>query len=130
MLRARPAGRVQPLGRGRQLDERAERGAGQECPLQVDAAFVHQRARLVDRDLSADVGAPQVARRASAARRQAAGRARAMQGGCSGDRPERAGVAFQGEPSRLVEGCVHAREFPDDLALRCKIDQARSFSIT
>ncbi|WP_165374014.1 MULTISPECIES: hypothetical protein [Sorangium] len=51
-----------------------------------------------------------------------------MERGYSGGTPQYAAVAFQGDPSLLVEGRVHAREFPDDLALRCKIDQARSFS--
>ncbi|WP_437955459.1 AAA family ATPase [Sorangium sp. So ce119] len=43
--------------------ERAERGPGQEPAFRGDAALVDQRARLVDRDLAADVSAPQMVAR-------------------------------------------------------------------
>ncbi|WP_437574499.1 hypothetical protein [Sorangium sp. So ce887] len=50
---------------GGQLGEGFERGAGQEPAFRVDAALIDQRARLVDRNLAADAGAPQVMSRLS-----------------------------------------------------------------
>ncbi|WP_434042137.1 MULTISPECIES: hypothetical protein [Sorangium] len=46
----------------------------------------------------------------------------------SGGAPEHAHVTKRGDPALLLGWRIHAREFSDDVAIRCEIDPARPVS--